>query len=421
MKNTFKKFTAVLLVTLLIVVSVPVQSFALFDSFRIPIIKSIEFADKSQTVSLKELDNYYNEIFLELEDFGISLDELIDKYPSLYSGMLSFYLYSSNFDYDYVVTLSTGKKYTVSAEDVQLNKIYSVEAEGKITYENYLKAKESGADEIEIEIIGYLYNNLTYEANELTEYVTTSTLPVVDMVVKSVTPISGVPDKIYADADYDDMEGAMFRIEYADGTVTTAEATLSEAFDGVFYDTYNLDGNTLVVWNDTESEEDSAKYCFEYLDAYFEKSAELSETSLFKSIKITNCDFDIDTAVLKSISYEITYQDGRVLSFSEEFTEEDEELLILGKELEFIDGYIVYVSLNIGGYDIFSDKINAETFDIEVSIGENSDVYKVDIPYKELVNGIVNIYFFFENIIEKIQDTFYNIIDLIFFPFFILI
>ena len=47
------------------------------------------------------------------------------------------------------------------------------------------------------------------------------------MIVKSITPISGIPTKIYADADYVDIEGAKFKIEYADGTVITAEAIRS--------------------------------------------------------------------------------------------------------------------------------------------------------------------------------------------------
>lgn len=417
MKKTLKKLTALLLVSIMLIASVPVQSFA---AFKIPIIKSIEFSEKSQVISMKELDNYYKSIFDELEEYGITMDKLMENYPSLYSNLHSFSLYSSNFNYEYIVTLATGKKYTLSSENanIELNKFYSLEADGIIAYETYLQAKESGSKEIEIELYGCLYNNATYEYCDITEYTTTSKLSLVDMVVKSVTPISGVPDKIYADADYVDIEGAKFLVEYSDGRVTTAEAIRTSDADDVFYDNYTLDGNELFVWSeydyDKKTDENVAKYCFEYLDATFETPAEFSYNSLFKSVKITDCDFDLDTAVLKSISYELTYDDGRVLSFTKDFTQEEEEMLIFGKDINYIDGYTVSVFLTVGGYDIFSDTINVETFDIELSIGEHSDVYKVDIPNKEIVNGLLNVFFFFENIIEK----FHNIIDFIFFPFF---
>ena len=412
MKKTLKKLTAILFISIMLIASVPVQSFA---AFRIPIIKSIEFSAKSQVISMKELDNYYKSIFDELEEYGITMDKLMENYPSLYSNLLSFSLYSSNFDYEYDVTLASGKKYTISSE-VELNKFYSVDAEGLITYENYLKAKESGSKEIEVELSGCLYNNLTYEYCDITEYTTTSKLPFVDMVVKSVTPISGVPDKHYADSDYVDIEGAKFKIEYADGTVTTAEAQRTSDVDDIYYGNYILDGNRFFVWTEYDYKNNTYKraYSFEYLDETFEIPVEFSETSLFKSIRITDCNFDLNTAVLKSISYELTYEDGRVLSFKNEFTEDEEEMLMLGKNINYIDGYKVSVILTVGGYDIYSDKINVETFDIELFIGEHSDVYKVDIPHKEIINGLLNVYFFFENIIEKFQ----NAIDFIFFPFF---
>ncbi len=426
MKKTFKKFTAVLLVTLLIAVSVPMQSFAGFGDFKIPIIKSIEIGGESQVVSMKELDNYYNTIFEELEEYGYTLEDLKEKFPSIYETVLDFSLSSSKLKYEFDVTLYSGKKYTVSDEyySVDINKTFSLEVDGYITYETYLEAKEKGSDEIEVILCGYLYNNLTYDYFDAADYTSKTTLPLKSMIVKSITPISGIPTKIYADADYVDVEGAKFKIEYADGTVTTAEAIRSSDADDIAYDNYTLDGNDLDVWywNDYDEKADAevALYCFEYLDEVFETPAEFSETSLFKSIRITDCDFDVYTTDLKSVSYELTYNDGRVLSFTENFDgEEDIVMLALGKEINYIDGYVVYVYLTLGGYDIFSDTINVDSIDIEVSIGENSDVYKTEVPYKETVNGLLNVYFFFENIIEKVKNMFYNLIDLVFFPFLI--
>lgn len=419
MKKTFKKFTVIFLVTLLIAVSLPLQSFAGFGDFKIPLIKSIEFSEKPQAISLKELDNYYALLFEELEEYGITLENLEERFPLNYDTVLNFYLSSSNFGYEFDVAVFSGKKHTVSSEyaSVKLNKMFSLEIDAFITYKTYLEAKEKGANEIEVNLCGYLYNNRTYDYVDAADYTSKRTLPLKPMTVKNITPLSGIPDKLYADSDYIDIDGAKFLIEYADGTVTTAEALRTSEAGDVFYDSYTLDGNELFVWAeydyDEKTEKNIAEYCFEYLDAYFKTPAEFSETSLFKSIKITDCDFDINSAVLKSISYELTYDDGRVVSFTKDFTQEEDEIPVLGKEINYIDGYIVYVYLTVGGYDIFSDKIDVDTIDVVLSTGEISDVYKTDIPHKEVVNGMLNIYFFFENIIEKI----YNLFDLIFFPF----
>ncbi|MBQ7295784.1 MAG: hypothetical protein IJ349_11525 [Clostridia bacterium] len=417
MKKTFKKLTAILLVSIMLIASVPMQSFAGFDNFRIPIIKSIEFGESPQSISLKELDNYYTMLFEAFEEDGITLESLTEKFPLNYDTILNFYFSSSNFEYEFDITLFSGKKYTVSSEyaSVKLNKTFSLEIDAFITYDTYLEAKEKGSDEIEVNLCGYLYNNRTYDYFDAADYTSKTTLPLKSMIVKNITPLSGIPDKLYADSDYIDIDGAEFLIEYADGTVTTSKAVRTSDADDVFYDNYTLDGNELFVWTeydyDEETDKNIAEYCFEYLDAYFKTSAEFVETSLFKSVKITDCDFDVNTAVLKSISYELTYEDGRVLSFTKDLSEEEVEMLVLGKEINFIDGYIVYVYLTVGGFDVFSEKINVDTIDIELSIGENSDVYKTDIPHKDIINGMLNVYFFFVNIIEKIQ----NIIDFIFF------
>ena len=87
MKKTLKKLTAILLVSIMLIASVPVQSFA---AFRIPIIKSIEFSEKSQVISMKELDNYYKSIFDELEetlekdrqDIGNIFNDIVKMIPA---------------------------------------------------------------------------------------------------------------------------------------------------------------------------------------------------------------------------------------------------------------------------------------------------------------------------------------------------
>ena len=53
MKKTLKKLIAVLLVTLIIALCMPLQSFAIFDSFKVPVIETIEFNENAQPISFK--------------------------------------------------------------------------------------------------------------------------------------------------------------------------------------------------------------------------------------------------------------------------------------------------------------------------------------------------------------------------------
>lgn len=252
MKNTFKKVIAIFMTVIIFALAIPMRSFAVFDGVKIPVIKSIEVNEKSQSVSLKELDNYYAYIFEQLEKQGLSLENFKEKFPSLYEVAFNFYLSSSNFEYIFDVTLASGKKHTVSAKDVvvEINKFYSLEVDSYITYETYLSAKANGAEEIEVDVNGCFYNNLTYDYCNSTGYVSKCTLPLTDMVVKSITPVSGIPDRIYLDANYIDIDGAEFIIEYADGTVVTDKVFNNAETDADYYDSldkYTLDGNCFYV------------------------------------------------------------------------------------------------------------------------------------------------------------------------------
>ena len=405
--------------------AIPMQSFATFEGVKIPVIKSIEVNEKSQSVSMKELDNYYTYIFEQLEKQGMSAETFKEKFPSLYEIAFNFYLSSSNFEYIFDVILASGKKYTINAEevDIEINKLYSLEVDSYITYETYLAAKANGADEIEIEVNACLYNNLTYDYCDSTGYASECTLPLIDMVVKSITPVSGIPDKIYLDANYIDIDGAEFIVEYADGTVVTDKAFNNIATNADYYassDKYTLDGNPFFVSSSSdyifETEGTDAEYYFEYLDATYTYPAVYSETSLFKSVKITGCEF-YELPALKSISYELTYEDDRVVSFTKDFKEEEAINLTMGQRINVLDGYIVSVFLTLGDYDITNDTINADYYSVDLHVGNNSDSYKIENPDKDIMNGTLNVIYFFTNIFSKIRDFLYNIFDTVFFAF----
>ncbi len=424
MKKIFKKLTALFVASLILMVSVPMQSFAAFDGVKIPVIKSIEINESSQAVSLKELDNYYTYIFEQLEKHGLSMEDFKEEFPSIYDYALNFYLSSSNFEYIFDVTLASGKEYSFSADDayVELNRIYSLEVDSYITYENYLSAKESGADEIEVEINGCFYNNLTYDYCDITGCVTKCNLPVTEMVVKSITPLSGVPDKLYQDQTYVDIDGAEFLIEYADGRTVTATAKADHESNRYFAE-YTLDGASVEVYYDflPESEENGdeqyCELCFDYLDASCKTTAAYVEESLLKGIKITDCVFDTENLHLSSLTYELTYADGNTASFTKEFSLEEDTFSDLVTWLDNVDGYVVKLFISVGDFDADSEKINADSYYFTVGAGEVSDTYKVDNPYKDAMNGPLNVAYFFINLFTKIQDFFYNLFDFTIFGF----
>lgn len=425
MKNSIKKITAIILVVIMLMSVIPLQSFAAFEGLKKSLIEKIELSENSPSISLKELDNYYKELFKMLEDSELDLDYIKENMPGIYSALFNFDLAYSGFDYKFDVTLRSGDTYTVSAEDsyIEYNKIYDIYAAGYIEYETYLAAKESGAEEIEVKLYGDI-NNLLSDYSDSAEYTSKDTLPLIDMVVKSITPVSGIPEEFYFDSDYVDVEGAKFLIEYADGVAITAEVSQKITLNSDFYGSkaeYYLDGNKLYAdyysEYDKETDEETYLYRFDYLDAYYTSPAVLSEEPLFKIIRITDCSFDAKSAILSSITYELTYQDDTTVSFTKNFTEQEAALLALGAAINALDGYFVSVYVSLGDYDISNDTINADTYSVTVTAGINSDTFKVENPHKDIMNGSLNVIYFFKDLFDRIRNFFYNIFDIIIFAF----
>lgn len=424
MKKTFKKSIAVLLVTLIIALCMPLQSFAIFDSFKVPIIETIEFNENAQPISLKEVDNYFNNVLDSLEEEGVDIEYIKENYPEFFDIIFNFSLYASSFDYSVDVTLASGETYTVSDEEyrIEFNKYYDIEIECFISYDQYLQAKENGADEIEVEVNGNTFSYITSEYCDSSEYSETTTLPLVDMAVKSITPLSGIPDVICGDADYVDIDEAEFLIEYADGTKVTDKAVRNDEMELNMFgygENYTVDGNTIFVGWDYDEDSDGTKgrYYIYYLDAEYVSAPVQIKESLISDIKITDCVFDADNAILSLISYDITYTDGQTYSFTKVFSQYETGALDMGLIINIIDGYAVYAYVTLGDYDIFNDSMNADEYHIEISAGSKSDVYKVDNPNKDIINGTWSVIDFFVNIISKIQSFFDFLFGLLFFGF----
>lgn len=413
MKNKFKNFISVLLVCVLLVVSIPMQSFAAFEELKVPVIQEIKLNKSSQAVSLKEVDDYFTSVLETLVKYDIDLGNISDEQLSIYVSLLNYNLYLSAFEYELDIILSTGKTYTVPIEEgeIELNRIYNIETDCYINYGAYLEAKEKGADEIEINLCASTYNKLTNNYCYDSEYTTTDEWTLVDMYIKSITPLSGVSEKIYADADYCDINGAEFLIEYSDGTTDTAKVFRNTSADANPYDSledYTLNGSPLyacyLMNYDDVTEETTAEYFFAYLDAVYTQSVEVVEESLISDIEITDCVFDSKTAHLNSIKYEINYADGNVKTFTKEFNEEENEMLHYGVNINAFDGYVVCVDISMDSGEMNMETMIIDNYYITASVGGHYDSFVIENPYKDITNTALRIIVFILNLISNIRN-----------------
>ena len=413
MKNKFKNFISVLLVCVLLVVSIPMQSFAAFEELKVPVIQEIKLNKSSQAVSLKEVDDYFTSVLETLVKYDIDLGNISDEQLSIYVSLLNYNLYLSAFEYELDIILSTGKTYTVPIEEgeIELNRIYNIETDCYINYGAYLEAKEKGADEIEINLCASTYNKLTNNYCYDSEYTTTDEWTLVDMYIKSITPLSGVSEKIYADADYCDINGAEFLIEYSDGTTDTAKVFRNTSADANPYDSledYTLNGSPLyacyLMNYDDVTEETTAEYILAYIDAFYTQSGEVVEESLISDIEITDCVFDSKTAHLNSIKYEINYADGNVKTFTKEFNEEENEMLHYGVNINAFDGYVVCVDISMDSGEMNMETMIIDNYYITASVGGHYDSFVIENPYKDITNTALRIIVFILNLISNIRN-----------------
>lgn len=429
MKKTVKKLTATLLLMLMLISVMGIHSFASFELVKVPEIEKVQLSKNNPSVSLKELDSFYEMLFEELKENDIDLETLKEKFPSIFNTLINFDLSYSGFDYSFDVLLNSGNTYTVSAKssEIKYSKLYSMNIGAFISYDNYIKAKENNAKEIEITLGGSVYNNITYE--DKSTYTSEGTLPLIDMVVKGITPVSGLPEKLYCDEMYIDLDGAEFLIEYADGSSKTAKIEQTITLNNTDYTYYSpaeykLDDKEFSAnynYNYGDNDTDfSVSYSFSYLDAYYEAPANYVEESLFKAIKITDCDFDAEALVLKTISYELTYKDGKTIALTKDLTELESSLLLLGAEIQALDGYIVTITLIPGEFDDYYNYISTNEFHIELMVGSGygneqiCDEYTVANPYANITNKAMDIVLFFAELISKVENFLYSVLDVIF-------
>lgn len=417
MKKTLKKITSLALVLIMLITLTSVQAFATFDFLRAPTITSVEFSENSYgAVSLKELNQYYDdleELIRELEaQFG-DIDGLLEENSylgNMYAELYNFDLGYSNLKYEYIVSLSNGKKVTVPAFDgyAEVNAFVDVYVDVYVTQEDYLEAVEKGADKVKLTVKGQIYSNALQDFTEDGDYTSQTELALVPEVVKSITPVSGVPSTLYSDADYIELDGAKFKIVYADGETKVAQVKQNISIKDSYYYTdvtYELDGNELYVV-DYYGEEEDAQLRFSYLDEEYVKNIKYVDNP-FKSVEITNCDFDYEKG-LTSISYNIKWKNGKSEDYTKEFT--GTKTVNFYGVIDCIDGY--YVELLPYDNSTLMDETAQEELKmyICVSIGDNvSDCVEYEIPYSNAINLFVTI----AEKLSAIIDFFRNIISVV--------
>lgn len=386
MKNTKKILALVMaLFTLLSVMAIP--SYA---AKSIPKVEFIEFTDE-KAVSVKQMEIYFNEIEDMYEEWG-ELVSVFENEMTLEDER--FYLEDSGVDYNLVVTLSTGEEIELDTDnyfgEFTEDGDYYVYAYMSVTYAQYMEAKRSNADAINVTVNCYVED----EDYNYTESEFQYEKDLVDCYVRSITPVSGIPTYIYENCDYiHNIIGGKFLVTYADGQ----KETLTVAWDDYGYTLGGKDFSAYVDY-DTKTLE-----C-EFIDGRFEKTI-IPIAEPFKTLEITECDYNSRYGTV-NIKYDITLKNGTVKSF---------ESMVDFVEFNDVGYYIIDSYL---GFDIYlaasdykideNDKIDADNYLFTVEIGyENavSDTYEIENP----MGFFVKIRVWFELLIEKISDFFYNI------------
>lgn len=311
MKKTLKKLTATLLALVLLssMVSLSASAASIFD--KIADVKLLGDA----TVTKREVDWYIDLIekyggFETEEDYYCSLDWFCCE-VALTGGAVIV-------TDEYGWGMSDDGKRTVSA--------YAY-----IDVRDYTEALEKGDNTIPVYYEVYLYSSIDIE---LDCYEATGEAKLVDCYVKSITPVSGVPEKyeeigtiesLLGAEDYD-LEGAVFDIEYPDGSVE--RATVEAAYDEHGNEYRTLNGKEIYYYYDYD--ENGVIISYEDTECKIEV-----EYVPFPISEIVIDDFQADDDLEPvSVSYTVVLADETRQSFTYYF-EQEPEVELLG-----VKGYV---------------------------------------------------------------------------------
>lgn len=386
MKKTFKKFTSLALVLMLVFSVFSVQASAgLFDK-----IADVQIIAK-EPVTARELDEYIEEI----EEYGAEYD-------------IDYYYYISA---ECVATLSTGEAIeTEYGVGESKNGKRLVVMEAYVDVRDYLEVKESGADTLplyyDVTLLSSIYIEMDTVKGE-------AEIPFTDCYVKSITPVSGLPEAfrdrgsfiwLVEDESYEEkfLEGAVFDVEYPDGTVKRGKVKIEEEnghCDALLFDEYisyyvDVDEDIIEIY---------------YGDYIYTSEIEVID---FPLTEIVIDDVQIsDSFEAQSVSFTVTKTDGTTESFVCDVTGEP-DFDILGS-IELYGCYVEDVPVVVYVEKYVDDDVYPSREYIYVTVDADYDVYaekNIEGPEQEgnfLGEFIFRIRKFFEKII-----SFFDIISI---------
>ncbi len=395
MKKT-KKLLGAFLAVLMLLSVFSVTGFAIDFGTAAPAIESVVFTD-SNPISKMEVKAYFDEYLAYVEEmkdlFG---DEFVED------ELVAFDLVSSNVEYTMEVTFTDGTKKSITNNDFYVT--YNDEdvpvawIDAYVTYDDYLAAVEGKKKEITVTIVGESFSDIFSETEPV---IFTAQKKFVSKIVESIEIVSGIPSKIYEYADYYTFDDAVFKVKY--NGKDAKNYTLKTSFDEDQNPVYTIDGKEIYIGTT-----DNVLY-FDFLDATCEKKVKY-KAEPFKDIEILDAAFDEETLTVSSVTYKITYTDGRSKTFT--YTAPENMEYTMFNVINKVRGFFVYMDFEIFAVDYDEMTIDLETINVNVSVGYDNEVedkFELDNPYAEQLLPYADIINFIFKVVSKLMEIIDNI------------
>ncbi len=402
MKKTWRKLAAIILTVIMVMSVAPIHSFAAVDITKLPKIESIRLSDSSfQYVSMKSMDRYVAERKVEYETpdefFGINWSDIhtFEEFFDMGGGYSFYTCPDVPKPYEYEITLTNGRKVKVEADSyraIDISPFYSVEINNfGVRYADYIKAKEEGAEKVELTFEAYyIFDVFGYGNREFEEY--KAEINVVPCFVESFEPVSEMPGSFY-DFTEPDISGVDFKIKYADGTekVLKPEKKRIEYGKLIYDEKYYIDGYYIYNYIPYDSQEEGKSVIrIEFLDEVYEKEITIKE-SPFESIEITECDLH-PVMGLRSITYKVTWKNGESKEYSKRFYDINDWYDNYGGRVATIDGADAYILSSDPGVD-YEDFVDEEGKSyVGIYLADCNDCVEFDFELEEppMVDGYIS-------------------------------
>lgn len=312
-----KQIISIILAILMLITTVPMQSFAAFDFFY-PTVDKIEYAKDVKPLSYKEIIAQSKE-----SDDG--------------------YVYNS-FDAGFDVYFSDGKKLeNVNYSIIGYKGVEAIAFNECINSAECTEAINQGKTTVNVDV----NVSVVYRGRPTVYKTFTLERPIVKEFVKNITFVDTLPE--IKEDDYNinfNFVGKKFEIEYADGTKKVAAVEETE-FD------FLLDGESISIYNRDSYYYDDVTgekiyytgITVEFMDEkiIIDKQEHICN---YSSIEISDYSFN-NEGKLASITYRLTHKDGNVIEKTNTIDEGVKADTFDGIIVDTIDGYDVKVNVYV--------------------------------------------------------------------------